>query len=410
MGVIFSTIFILLMYSCEAERIKPLESTIPQHEDNIPSGDTPTDDIVTDDNLNQDALEIGNGSGQVIIQDVQDKIYIIKPGTYQNISIKNVSKISVRGLDKVKISNGDMHIQNVNGLIISGISFENWGQHSINIFDNADNLILKDLKFKNINNSVIAFNKNRKYDGTPDSYSENIQLININAENIGTLFGSAGGLKSDGFYGLIKGFKLTKSRINNSPTLSNGIYLNLAEDFEISNNIIQNVNSKNNDHNGIFHVIGNGKIFGNRITDHQGNGVRAWLLSIIKPNAVVEIYNNIIYNSTRYGAFELQVTPWMYDMPLFKPANAKVYNNTVGKLNTGEPKYFEGRLLDLYNISGTLEVYNNLLFNNRDNLLINNMSDTKIIRNENNQYFKTENDAVFDLINFKSKIAGIGAN
>lgn len=402
-GIFSSIIFLFL--SCEAERIIPLKPA-PEIEENIPP-----DNVIPDEtNTNQDVSEIGNGSGQVVIKDTENKTYVIKPGTYWNITIENVKDVSIKGLNKVKISNGDMHIRNVNQLAISGISFEDWGQNAISIFDNADNLTLKDLKFRNINNSVISFKKNKRYDGTPESYSENIQLINIYAENIGTLFGSAGGLKSDGFFGLIKGFKLTESTIINSPTLSNGIYLNLAEDYEISNNIIKNVNSRNNDHNGIFHVIGNGKIFGNKITDHQGNGVRAWLLSIVKPNAVVEIYNNIIYNSTRYGAFELQVTPWMYDMSLFKPANAKIYNNTAGKLNTGEPKYFEGRLLDLYNISGTLEIFNNLSFNNRDDQLINNMSDTKIIRNENNQYFKNENEAIFDLTNFKSRIAGVGAN
>lgn len=402
-GIFSSIIFLFL--SCEAERIIPLKPA-PEIEENIPP-----DNVIPDEtNTNQDVSEIGNGSGQVVIKDTENKTYVIKPGTYWNITIENVKDVSIKGLNKVKISNGDMHIRNVNQLAISGISFEDWGQNAISIFDNADNLTLKDLKFRNINNSVISFKKNKRYDGTPESYSENIQLINIYAENISTLFGSAGGLKSDGFFGLIKGFKLTESTIINSPTLSNGIYLNLAEDYEISNNIIKNVNSRNNDHNGIFHVIGNGKIFGNKITDHQGNGVRAWLLSIVKPNAVVEIYNNIIYNSTRYGAFELQVTPWMYDMSLFKPANAKIYNNTAGKLNTGEPKYFEGRLLDLYNISGTLEIFNNLSFNNRDDQLINNMSDTKIIRNENNQYFKNENEAIFDLTNFKSRIAGVGAN
>ena len=96
-------------------------------------------------------------------------------------------------------------------------------------------------------------------------------------------------------------------------------------------------------------------------------------------------------------------------MSLFKPANAKIYNNTAGKLNTGEPKFFEGRLLDLYNTSGTLEIYNNLSFNNRDDQMINNMSNTKIIKDDNNQYFKNENDAISDFISFKSKIMGIGA-
>src|SRR5690606_32028546 len=125
----------------------------------------------------------------------------------------------------------------------------------------------------------------------------------------------------------------------------------------------------------------------------------------------VEIYDNIVYNSTRYGAFELQATPSIRELSTFKPANAKVYNNTVGKLNTGTPKFFEGRLLDLYNTDGTVEIFNNLSFNNRDEHLINKMSgpNTKIIKNENNKYYWNSNEAVFDLNTFKSKISGIGA-
>src|SRR5690606_7353759 len=131
------------------------------------------------------------------------------------------------------------------------------------------------------------------------------------------------------------------STITNSPILSNAIYLGLAENYTISNNIINNVNTNNNEHNGIFFAKGNGKIFGNKITNHQGNAVRAWLFSISNTNALVEIYDNIVYNSTRYGAFELQVRDDIKALPTFKPANAKIHNNTVGRLNTGEPKYFE---------------------------------------------------------------------
>src|SRR5690606_40822960 len=184
------------------------------------------------------------------------------------------------------------------------------------------------------------------------------QLLNSQAENIGSLFVTSGEIKEGGFYGLIRGFKLSNSSIINSPNLSNGIYLGCGEDYEISNNLVNNVNKSdsyphgNNNHNGIFHVNGNGKLFNNKITNHQGNAVRSWLYSIIKPNATVEIFNNTVYNSTRYSAFEVQVIPTTGILPLFKPANAKIYNNTVGKMNTGQPKFYEGRIVDIYNTKG----------------------------------------------------------
>src|SRR5690606_29875818 len=122
----------------------------------------------------------------------------------------------------------------------------------------------------------------KKYDGSPESFSENINLINIKADNIHALFVSEGGIQNDGFYGLIKKFKLTGSTITNSPQL-NGLSLGLGEDYEMSNNIIDNVNKSdnypngNNNHTGIFYALGNGKVFGNKLTNHSGNMIRAWL-------------------------------------------------------------------------------------------------------------------------------------
>src|SRR5690606_5153265 len=191
-----------------------------------------------------------------------------------------------------------------------------------------------------------------------------------------------------------------------------------GEDYEISNNLVNNVNKSdsyphgNNNHNGIFHVNGNGKLFNNKITNHQGNAVRSWLYSIIKPNATVEIFNNTVYNSTRYSAFELQVIPTVGILPSFKPANAKVYNNTVGKMNTGKPKFYEGRIVDIYNTKGLVEVFNNLYFNMRDNVVSLNQSnrdETKVAEN-NNIYFENDSDAVVDLESLKSKVPGVGAH
>lgn len=400
-------VILSFLYSCEVEKIEPAKP-VPDVEETDPTNQGSEEEKKP---INEKITEIGTGSGNLEIKDIENQKYSIKAGTYKSINIENIKNIKIDGLGKVKINNGDIKIKNINGLTISGLTIENRSQPVIYISENADNLTLKDLVIKNITNSVISFSKNEKYDGSPQSFSENIHLINIQAENVGTLFGSQGGIKENGFYGLIKGFKLTNSKIINSPRLSNGIYLGLAEDYEISNNVINNVNTNNNEHNGIFHVLGNGKIFGNKVTNHQGNLTRAWLFSITKPGTV-EIHNNIVYNSTRYGAFELQVPPKIKALSTFKPANAKVYNNTVGKLNTGEPKYFEGRLLDLYQTYGNVEIYNNLIFNLRDNILLNNMSnpkDTKIIKNSDNLYFKNQNDAVSDLTNFKSKISNIGA-
>lgn len=414
MGLLSSALLIFL-YSCKTEVVQPAEST-PDKEEVI-QDTTQNDDKSNLGEKDADYKEIGTGSGPLIIKDIKDENYSIKEGRYTSLHLENLENVKIKGLNKVKFTHSDNYISRVNGLYLSGITIEDLQSPAFNIYDSANNLTFEDMIFKNISNTVIRFQIDKKYDGTPESYSENIHFINIKAENIGTLIGTHGQIHADGFSGLIKGFKLTNSTIKNSPHLRNGVYLGCAEDYEISNNIVDNVNKSdqyphgNNDHNGIFHVNGNGKIFNNKITNHQGNGIRAWLYSIVKPDAMVEIYNNIVHNSTRYSAFELQVTPWMETLPSFKPIDAKVYNNTTGQLNTGQPKFYEGRIVDIYQTFGSVEVYNNLYFNMIDDEVSLNQSnpkDTKV-KETNNKYFKNASDAVVDLKNFVSKVPGIGA-
>src|SRR5690554_7175583 len=114
---------------------------------------------------------------------------------------------------------------------------------------------------------------------------------------------------------------------------------------------------------------------------------------------MVEIYNNIIYNTRKYGAFELQGFDRYIVPGRSTHVNAKVYNNTVGTMNTS--RSWEGVVLDLLNYGGTLEYYNNLGFDLYHSKpitdMINNYSNNvKIIKNSNNLYFKTANEAILN--------------
>lgn len=400
------SILALSLQACEVEQIEPAK---PESETEEPKLDESKEPVKPDSSI-QNSEVIGKGSGDLIIKNVQEKKYSIKPGTYKSITIEKVSNISIDGKNSVKVSGGMIHIVNTEGVTLSGVTIEN-NDKGINISEKANNLTLKDLKLKNLPTYGISFKIARKYDGSESSLSKNIHLINIHADNVTAFFSSDGGIKNDGFYGLIRGFKLANSTIVNSPRLRSAVYLNAGEDYEISNNVVNNVNTANNDHNGIFHLKGNGKIFGNKISNHQGNGVRAWTFSTTKANSLVEIFDNIVYNSRRYSAFEVQVTPSIKNMKAFKPANSKIYNNTVGRMNTGQPKFYEGRVIDIYQTWGSVEVYNNLYFENRDNLVSLNHSNSKItqVKESNNKYIQKSQDAVIDLISFRSKHANIGA-
>src|SRR5690606_4323768 len=136
------------------------------------------------------------------LKDVKNKKYIIKSGTYSGIILKNIQNTTIESQNNVKIIGGGILIENSDSLTIKGISIEDYNQAGISIRTSVNNLILEDINLKNIANyGIKSFIKN-KYDGTSKSYSKNIQLINIKAENVGnTLFISEGDFNEDGFYG-----------------------------------------------------------------------------------------------------------------------------------------------------------------------------------------------------------------
>src|SRR5690606_32978219 len=129
-----------------------------------------------------------------------------------------------------------------------------------------------------------------------------------------------------------------------------------VQDYNIHHNIVEYVNQRNNAHNGIFLMHGNGHFHDNKLTNYQGNAIRAWVFSRGSSAATIEIYNNICYNSRKYSAFEIQEFSNQLVQGKTTFVNAKVYNNTAGKMNTYRD--WQGQLLDLYNNTGTLAYYN----------------------------------------------------
>lgn len=123
---------------------------------------------------------------------------------------------------------------------------------------------------------------------------------------------------------------------------------------------------------------------------------------------MVEIYNNIAWKSRKYGAFEVQATPPMQASAVFKPADAKIYNNTAGLMDTQNTTFYPGRLIDVYETGGRREVYNNLLFQGNDTKVINFVT-AGLDVDTNNVYKATPGEAVVDLIDYASKVAGVGA-
>lgn len=387
---------------------------------------------------------VGTGSGSLVIDNKDGKyksgdIIKVKSGKYTGFNISNFN-----------ISSGYVTIQNEGGVVeivgsmqsnypvcgfsnIKGINLSGNGTSSVDkgfyFHDNKyrmiditgingvlKNLTIQHCKFENIGDYTLYFyNLNTVYDGTDNTISSNLKFLNIEAINCNLI---AGGGDISTMKGLLRGLEIANCYIHDAPYPGTFIYWGGVEDYDIHDNIINNINQFNNNHNGIFHLVGNGKFYNNKVTNHQGNTIRAWTVGFT-PGKTVEIYNNIAYNSRKYSGFELQVPPYLSDLikanptKLFK-VDAKLYNNTIGKMNTSRD--WDGLILDLYNLEGgTLEYYNNLGFELYKTSgvpadMINNISTVKIIRSENNIYKASQTEAVEDTTSFRSRIPGIGAN
>ncbi|WP_316839578.1 hypothetical protein [Pedobacter gandavensis] len=409
----------------EIEVLPPTTAPIP------PAPTAPPSDVPADATV----IELGRGEGEELTIDgstlkVSSNAFIkIKGGRYSSILIRNISAPAnkpffIKNDGIVKITN-IMHTSNISNVVISGdnvadqkygFQFENISFRAISMDGRMNGITIRNMSFKNVRDYVIAGEKNNgdsfPYTGTAESRTENFRIINCLFENAGGIsFG--GNLNSDTGEdsGLFKNVEIAYNTFQNTPDAGTLCSFTNVQDYDIHHNVVNNVNANNNNHNGIFFMQGNGKFHENKLTNYQGNSIRMWLYSRGSSPATNEIYNNICYNTRKYGAFELQGFGRNIYPGKSTYANAKVYNNTVGKMNTSRD--FEGQILDLYNTFGSLEYYNNLGFdlNSKREIgnMINNMSDTKITKDTNNKYVATQAEAVIDINTFQSKYSGIGA-
>ncbi|MCW3465028.1 hypothetical protein [Chitinophaga nivalis] len=366
---------------------------------------------------------VGTGSGELLLGTLSNASLKIKPGNYSFIYIASATNVKIDATDVV-LNNGSMEVDQANTFELWGLSVINQPYRALTIRGNSNDVYLHDLSFKNIGDYTIHYDNRTIYDGSPATVSKNWKFERLTYENTSCGFFCRGEFAPNGVEGLMRNFKFVNNTIKNCPEIGNVVWMGAVEDYEIAGNVINNINTLYTDpnapngyHNGIFQMMGNGSFHDNKITNHQGNAIRAWGMSFGTTVKEVLIYNNIVWNSWKYSAFELQLAPYLYDYIQQYPArvthtNAKVYNNTAGHLNVSQD--WEGQQLDLYNTYGTLEYYNNVGFEMVKAVgpvtnMINNMSGTVITRSDNNHYFPTQQQAVVDTVNFQSLVPGAGA-
>lgn len=388
----------------------------PPTDGNAEDGDDqPDEDNPSPTPPEKDFLMVGNGSGALVI-DGKDGRYTcnavikIKGGNYSSIAIRNLSGaqgcpfvIANEGTVTLNGTGRTMFLENLsyvnilgdsNPSISHGFLFQNMNNEAIQMNGTINNFVLSNARFEGINAyAVIRYKPTLVYDGSERSFIKNLKFLNLASESSGTLirFEASEGNKT--ITGLIRGIEIAGVYFSNSPTVGSVIVLEKAEDVDIHNNVIENINSSNSNHNGVFYIQGNGRFYNNIVRHHQGNAIRAWVFSIGNTPKDMLIYNNIVANSREYGAFELQAFSRDIISGISTFANAKVFNNTCGDLR---PKAgtFPAQIVDLYSLrGGTCEIFNNVGYSfyrvgqNNTNYIWNELGDTSPSKHSNNLYF-----------------------
>lgn len=405
------------MIACKKSSV--LETNLPPvaPEITVPSKDTTSVPNVPTTPVVGRTLNIGTGSGDLIIDGTTlslqcNDIIRITQGSYKKIVIKNIQiaegcnvYITNNGLVEINGDYNQMSLSNLKGVVISGDGDKNI-EYGFQFHDNVYRAItisgtytrstIQHASFKNIKDYVISYSPKAVYDGTEASFSQGLKFLNILCDNTGSFLQFTGSVENGLITGLVKDLEIAYLNFSNSSTVGTMIWMGNVDGYDVHNNRVNNINTANNNHNGIFHLMGNGKFHSNFINNHQGNALRAWTYSIGTTPKDVLIYDNIVVNSRKYSAFEVQsFAGYMNNTVTY--ANAQIFNNTCGNLNLD--KDWLGNVVDVYNLQGGYcKVFNNIGFNFPASNPLNKISNQQSSTNPsstNNLYFNSISDVGF---------------
>jgi len=354
-------------------------------------------------------VNLGTGSGVLTIDGktlaVQcNDLIKIKGGTYTGINIKNILSadgcpITIKndGLVEVVGDHNEMSLTDLKNVTISGdgtasiakgFVFRDNNYRGIEGWGALNNLTIQNISFKNVLDMCISYQYNNLYDGTAANYVQNLKFLNISCNATGQFLGTGGYIDNGNVYGLFKNVEIANLDYQNSPTVGILCYMGNAENFNIHNNRINNINTLNNNHNGIFMISGNGSFHHNYVSNHQGNAIRAWGHSVGTTPKNIYIYDNIVVNSRKYSGFEVQAFANRMIAGKTTYTNAVVFNNTCGNLNLSAD--WIGAVVDVYSLQGgKVDVYNNLAYNFKANANISNEQQDLVPNTFNNLKYDT---------------------
>ena len=335
---------------------------------------------------------VGTGSGNLTIDGSKTKypansVIVIKAGTYQTINVQNLSNVTVENGSGTVIMDGtsDMYagINFTNcstvtltrnpavastspyGFVVQNVSYRPTAISGVNT-----NLTLEYISYKNIGDYTIHVTASSllQWNGSASSLQgQNLKILacSFNGCNAGALQ-VEGSVTTSGVYGLQKGLEIGYCTFTNCNS-GDICFAGAVDQYYIHDNVLTDLNTTNNNDNGLFHFIGNGNFVRNHATNYQGHMIRMWTLSFGSTPETCLVYDNVGIGSRKYSPFEWQSTAGLNipSAPNTTYVNIKLCNNTAGDLNTSHDASFGACLVDNYGMpaGSTQEVYNNLLFN-----------------------------------------------
>lgn len=371
---------------------------------------------------------VGTGSGSLSIDGRKlgirpGEIIAITPGTYNDLSFSNLTgapnrPVTLVANGPVEVIGGSLILENVSYLTVTGykknknIFLHDIGYRAISIYGSIPHsLTLEGIRLRNVGDNAISYDNTATYDGTDATAFTDFKILNCEFIDTGGIQINGGLTKSSGLVnkGFCKNPEVAYCTFKNCPSVETLLFMGNVEGCDIHHNVLDHINNTSNKHNGIFLLLGNGSVHHNKCTNHQGNFVRFWTFTQGTRPKDVLLYNNIVWNSRKYSALEVQSFENTIIPGISTYCNVKVYNNTAGKMNTDKPTVFVGVVVDIYNLlGGDIQVFNNLSFHqnettaNANNRIWSQQSSTTPSLNTNNRYFSTSEAAgLTDEVTFK---------